>query len=188
VGRVFADKGLHHAIRTSKLSGIPLKIAVKIEGPESRAFFDAEVKPHLDGRNVEFLVELGDGDKLQLLGGALGTAFPITWPEPFGLVMIESLACGTPVLARPFGAVPEVLRDGVTGFVETDVDLLARRTLDLASLSRAACRQWVAERFSLGRMIQEHIDIYRSIAGKARVVRAPRRRRNFLHPVQRPAV
>jgi glycosyltransferase involved in cell wall biosynthesis len=189
LGRIFWDKRPDLAIRIAKQAGIPLKIAAKIEGPESQAYFDAHVRPHVDGRNVEYLGEIGEREKDELLGGALGLVFPIDWPEPFGLVMAESLACGTPVLARPLGAVPELLRDGVTGFASLDPDQLARRVADLERIDRAGCRRWAEERFSLRRMTEDYIDVYRSLTGTGRVARsvgggrAGRHRRHLLHSV-----
>ncbi len=187
LGRIFPDKGPHRAIQIARAAGIPLKIAAKIEGPESQAYFDAEIKPTIDGTSVEFIGEISEHEKSGFLGNALGTLFPIDWPEPFGLVMIESLACGTPVLARPCGATPEVLRDGVTGWSSMDVSHLAKRALDLETLDRPRCRQWVEEHFSLQRMTEAYIDVYRKLSHARVHGNTSRHRRDFLHPIERTA-
>ncbi len=168
LGRIFPDKRPEWAIEIAHRSGVPLKIAAKIEGPQSQAYFDSCIRPHVDGKNVEYVGEISESEKNDFLGKALALVFPIDWPEPFGLVMIESLACGTPVLARPFGAVPEVLRSGLTGFVDADIRELAQRVRDLDRISRARCRSWVEERFSIRRMTEDYIDVYRSLLGSRR--------------------
>jgi glycosyltransferase involved in cell wall biosynthesis len=164
LGRIAPDKGPERAIAIAKKAGIPLKIAAKVEGGSSQEFFDHAIRPHIDGRSVEFLGEIGDSEKNAFLGGALALCFPIQWPEPFGLVMIEALACGTPVLAHPRGSVPEVLRHGETGFIAEGVDELARLARELPALSRRTCRDRFEERFSLGRMTEDYCDVYRSFA------------------------
>jgi glycosyltransferase involved in cell wall biosynthesis len=160
LGRISPEKRPDLAIEIAKMSGIPLKIAAKIEPGKDRDYHDAKIAPQIDGRFIEYVGEISESEKSDFLGGALGLAFPIDWPEPFGLVMIESLACGTPVLARPFGSVPEILEDGVTGFIRSDIGELARRALELASLDRHRCRQEVATRFSIERMTREHLEVY----------------------------
>jgi glycosyltransferase involved in cell wall biosynthesis len=199
LGRIAADKRPDWAIEIAHRAGVPLKIAAKIEGKDMQDYFDTHVKPHLDGRNVEYVGEISDHEKSEFLGNALGLTFPIDWPEPFGLVMIESLACGTPVLARPIGAASEVLKDGVTGYIHLDIQELARRVRDLESIDRAGCRQWVEKGFSLQRMTEDYINVYRQLAGSsagraARPAERPferrrshRYRRNFVHSVQRVA-
>jgi glycosyltransferase involved in cell wall biosynthesis len=164
LGRMSLDKRPDWAIDIAQRSGVPLKMAAKIEGAADQAYFDHFVKPRIDGKFIEYVGEISDAEKSEFLGNALGLVFPIDWPEPFGLVMVESLACGTPVLARPCGAAPEVLADGVTGFVNADVEELARRVKDLARIDRRQCRQWVEEKFSLKRMTEEYIHVYRQLA------------------------
>src|SRR5207253_2285914 len=119
LGRVSPEKGLDRAIRIARRAGIPLRIAAKIEVSD-RAYFEAEVEPLLDGPGVEFVGEIGERDKAEFLGGARALLFPIDWPEPFGVVMIEAMACGTPVIAYPRGSVTEVLREGVSGWIVPD--------------------------------------------------------------------
>jgi glycosyltransferase involved in cell wall biosynthesis len=198
LGRMSLDKRPDWAIDIAQRAGIPLKMAAKIEGAADQAYFDSQVRPRIDGRFIEYVGEIGESEKSDFLGNAAAMVFPIDWPEPFGLVMLESLACGTPVLARPCGSVPEVLRDGVTGFVDESVERLADRVKDLGRIDRRACRRWVEQGFSLKRMTEEYIDVYRNLAeGRdargadvidfAGVIhhRADRRRRDLLHPVQR---
>jgi glycosyltransferase involved in cell wall biosynthesis len=194
LGRMSLDKRPDWAIDIAQRAGIPLKMAAKIEGAADQQYFDRYVKPRIDGKFIEYVGEICEAEKSEFLGNALAMVFPIDWPEPFGLVMLESLSCGTPVLARPCGSVPEVLRDGVTGFVDADVARLADRVKDLGKIDRARCRRWVEQGFSLKRMTEEYIDVYRNLAARERPLasiidleelRADRRRRNLVHPLQR---
>jgi glycosyltransferase involved in cell wall biosynthesis len=186
LGRMSREKRPDWAIEIARRSGIPLKMAAKIEGARDREFFEARVRPEIDGRFIDYVGEITEGEKSAFLGDALAMVFPIDWPEPFGLVMLEALACGTPVLARPCGSVPEILRDGVTGFVDPDIGVLARKAADAGRLDRGACRRWVEERFSLKRMTEEYIHVYRRLAAlRGTRGRSDRRRRNLLHPLQR---
>lgn len=172
LGRITFEKRPDLAIKIAKKAGIPLKIAAKIDEGPDQIYFETHIQPHLDGKNVEYLGEISESEKSDFLGNSLGLTFPIDWPEPFGLVMIESLACGTPVLARPLGSVPEILKDGVTGYVDLNVDRLAARAKDLESINRITCRQWVQDRFSVERMVEDHLNVYH---------RAIVDRRNLLH-------
>ena len=193
LGRIGPEKRPEWAIEMARLAGVPLKIAAKIEGKEGQDYYDAFVRPHVDGRQIEYVGEISEGEKSEFLGGAFALAFPIDWPEPFGLVMVEALACGTPVLARPCGAAGEILRDGVTGFLDLDIRQLARRVADLPSIDRLGCRRWAETRFSLQRMIEDYIHVYRNLSDSDRArsqSRAPRHgsyhhRWNLLHPFQR---
>jgi glycosyltransferase involved in cell wall biosynthesis len=185
LGRINVEKRPEWAIEIALRSGVPLKIAAKIEGKQSQDYYDTFIKPHVDGKFIEYVGEISETEKSEFLGNALAMTFPIDWPEPFGLVVMESLACGTPVLARPCGAVPEILRDGVTGFVNTNIQALAAHVNDIPKISRRACREWVEKRFSYQRMTEDYIDVYRHIAAKR--YRADRHRWNFLHPLQRTA-
>jgi len=163
LGRICPEKRPEWAIQIAQQSGIPLKIAAKIEGKAGRDWYDQKIKPHVDGRFIEFIGEISDREKGEFLGNALGLAFPIDWPEPFGLVMIESLACGTPVLARPCGSVTEVLSHGRTGFIASDIRELGRLARELPALSRANCRREAEVRFSLTRMTEDYLNAYRRI-------------------------
>jgi glycosyltransferase involved in cell wall biosynthesis len=162
LGRMTPDKGVCEAIRIARDAGMPLRIGAKMrEGPE-REFFEAEVRPGLGG-DIEYLGELGHSDKVALLGSARALLNPIQWPEPFGLVMVEALACGTPVLVHPRGAAPEIVDEGVTGHLPVDHDGMVARVADLEAIDRRACRAAVEERFSLDRMVDDHIDLFEDV-------------------------
>lgn len=163
LGRIDPEKRPDWAIEVARKAGVPLKIAAKVEGKKGREYFESRVAPHVDGRFIEFIGEISESEKGAFLGGALATVFPVDWPEPFGLVPIESLAFGTPVLARPCGAVPEILKDGVTGFVDPSLDRLAEAVGRIGSVDRRGCREWFEKRFSLERMTEEYIDVYRQL-------------------------
>lgn len=162
LGRMSPDKGVHTAARVARAAGVPLKIAAKMNEPAERAYFDALVAPLL-GSDVEFIGEVGGHEKLALLGGARCLLNPIAWPEPFGMVMIEALACGTPVLGTPMGSVPEIVDDEVTGFIGASEDDLAHALLRLGELDRAACRRAAGVRFSAERMAAEHVRFYQAV-------------------------
>lgn len=164
LGRMCAEKGVRTAIQVAHRAGVPLRIAAKMSEPAELAYFEAFVRPLLGG-NVEYLGELNGAEKAELLGGALCLLNPIEWPEPFGMVMVEALACGTPVVATPMGAAPEIVADGVTGFIREGIAALATAVLASTAIDRAACRSAVCEHFSADRMVAEHIALYRSIAG-----------------------
>jgi glycosyltransferase involved in cell wall biosynthesis len=162
LGRMAASKGVDVAARAARAAGVRLLIAAKMREPQERAYFDTQVRPLL-GDDVEYVGEVGHDDKLRLLTGATALVNPIRWPEPFGMVMIEALACGTPVLAFAAGAAPEIVDHGRTGYLCTDEADLANK-LELApNLSRAACRQAVAERFSATRMVADHVRLYQRL-------------------------
>jgi glycosyltransferase involved in cell wall biosynthesis len=141
-----------------------LKIAAKIDSVD-RAYFEEHVAPLLDTRFVEYLGEIGEEDKPEFLGNAHALLFPIDWPEPFGLVMIEALACGTPVVAYRHGAVPEVIEDGVTGFIVDSLDEAVRATARVAALDRRRCRRVFEDRFTAERMAGDYVTIYGQLAG-----------------------
>jgi glycosyltransferase involved in cell wall biosynthesis len=164
LGRISRDKGVEEAIRIAQQSGRALKIAAKVDDAEAR-YYREVVKPMLDeaGSLVEFLDEIGEKEKDDFLGKAYALLFPIDWPEPFGLVMIEAMACGTPVIAYPRGSVPEVMEDGVTGFVVEGLDQAVRAVERVGSLDRKACRRVFEERFTSARMAQDYVRIYRQL-------------------------
>lgn len=184
LGRITVEKRPEWAIQIAKRAGVPLKIAAKIEGRQSQDYFDALVRPHLDGKNIEYVGEISELEKSEFLGNALGLVFPIDWPEPFGLVVVEALACGTPVLARPCGAMPELLEPGVTGFCSWDINVLSEKVADLKSIDRRRCREWVETHFSLKRMTEDYINVYRQLTGIAQT-KSYRHRRDILHSVER---
>jgi glycosyltransferase involved in cell wall biosynthesis len=170
------DKGAEQAISVARRAGIPLVLAAKMREPAERRFFEERVRPLL-GPGVEWVGEVGGDEKRDLLAGAVALLNPIQWDEPFGLVMIESLACGTPVLATRRGAAPEIVDDGVTGFLG-DEDALVAATGRLGDLDRDACRAAVTDRFSTSRMVDGHLDLFARIlaareAGRRTAARRP---------------
>lgn len=167
IGRIAPIKGTHTAIAVAKKAGIPLKIAGEVQ-PLFRDYFEREVKPHIDGKFIEFIGQADLAAKNELLCNSLAMVFPIHWDEPFGLVMIESMACGTPVLALPGGSVPEVVKDGVSGYVCRDVDDMARRAKEVSSISPHLVRQYVEEFFSLDRMVNDYHQMYSRIVGTSK--------------------
>jgi glycosyltransferase involved in cell wall biosynthesis len=164
LGRMTAEKGAREAALVSHRTGVPLKIAAKCREPSEQEYFDEHVRP-LVGGPVEYLGEIDTSDKCELLGGALALLNPIQWAEPFGLVMVEALACGTPVLSFRAGAAPEIIRHGCTGFLCNDVTDMAAKVERLGEIDRANCRSDVEVRFSASRMVAEHLDLYRDVLG-----------------------
>ena len=140
-------------------AGIPLKIAAKMSEPEERAYFEAMVRPLL-GSDVTYIGEVDRQTKLELLGGAECLLNPIAWPEPFGMVMIEALACGTPVLTTRLGAAPEIVEDGTVGFLRSDEGGLVTALGRVHEIDRTACRERIEERFSVELMVENHIAVY----------------------------
>lgn len=162
LGRFSPEKGPHHAISIAKQAGWCLKMAGKIDRVD-RKFFEQEIAPHIDGKQIQYLGEVNHEEKAKLLGNAAITLFPITWQEPFGLVMIESMATGTPVIATNMGSVPEVVNHGVTGFVcETHQDMASMIPKAL-QLNRHSCRKDVEDRFTVSKMVDGYEAIYRQI-------------------------
>ncbi|MGH9064796.1 MAG: glycosyltransferase family 4 protein [Acidimicrobiales bacterium] len=162
LGRMCPEKGVEGAIRVARRAGVPLRIAAKMSEAAEERYFDQQVRPHLGG-GIEYVGEVGGTDKLALLGGATCLLNPVSWPEPFGMVMVEALACGTPVVATPMGAVPEIVDDGVTGFVCAGEAALAEAVAGAAELDRELCRKAVTARFSADRMVDDHLALYRSV-------------------------
>ncbi len=159
LSRMTPEKGVHRAIAIARAAGVQLRIAAKMREQHEREYFDEFVRPHL-GDDVIYLGELGAADKRELLGGAAALLNPIGWPEPFGMAMVEALACGTPVIGCPQGAAPEIVLDGVTGFLSDDDDELAVRLREVHRIDRAACRQRVADCFSAESMVEGHLRVY----------------------------
>ena len=166
LGRIAPIKGTHLAIQVAKKSGIPLKIAGEVQ-PIFRDYFESEIKPHIDGKFIEFVGEVDLAEKNELLGNSLAMLFPIQWDEPFGLVMIEAMACGTPVLALPGGAVEEVVRDGISGFICQDVDEMAERAAVVPeTFNPRTVRHYCQQHFSVDRMVADYITLYQELAGE----------------------
>lgn len=159
VGRIAPSKRPDRAIEIARGAGMPLKIAAKVDDV-FLDYFKETVEPHVDGHDIEFLGEVADPDKQELYGGATALLFPIDWNEPFGLVMIESMACGTPVIAWDMGSVPEVVDEGVTGFRVHSVKDAVRALSGVGALDRAAIRKIFDERFTATRMAREYVDLY----------------------------
>jgi glycosyltransferase involved in cell wall biosynthesis len=163
LGRVSPEKGLDKAVEIARLAGMPLRVAAKIY-PEERPYYEQVIEPMFRASPwVEFVGEVGGASKDAFLGGAFALLFPIEWAEPFGLVMIESLACGTPVVAFRRGSVPEVMTDGVTGFVVDDVPGAVEAVRATAGLDRRACRRAFVERFGVARMTRDYQAVYRRL-------------------------
>jgi len=167
LGRMHPDKGVASACRIAREAGLQLLIAAKMRERFERDYFDAEVRPLL-GAGVEYIGEVGGQEKWSLLGDALCLLNPIEWPEPFGLVMIEALACGTPVVTTPMGSVPEIVVDGVTGVLGSAAEL-GLRVPDAKGLDRRHCREAALARFTSDRMVDDHLDLYERIAAGASV-------------------
>jgi len=170
LGRISPEKGVEQAIAIAQRVGMPLKIAAKVDRAD-REYFQEEVQPLLKHSLVEYIGEVGGDNKDAFLGQASALLFPIDWPEPFGLVMIEAMACGTPVIAYSRGSVPEVLEQGVTGWIVEGLEEAVQAVERVPALSRARCRQVFEERFSASRMAQDYVKLYRQLlaprAGRA---------------------
>lgn len=166
LGRLAPIKGTHIAIEVAKKAGIPLKIAGEVQ-PVYQDYFDQEVKPHLDGKFIDYVGEVDLAGKNELLGNSFAMLFPIQWDEPFGLVMIEAMACGTPVLALPGGSVPEVIRDGVSGYCCQTPEEMALRACNLpGQLKPVSVRQYCQQYFSLERMVADYLGLYQEMVGE----------------------
>jgi glycosyltransferase involved in cell wall biosynthesis len=162
VGRVAPEKRVDRAIEIAKRVGLPLRIAAKVDAVD-REYFENVIEPLLRDPLVEYVGEIGDGEKQEFLGNARVLLFPIDWPEPFGLVMIEAMACGTPVIAFRGGSVPEVLDDGVTGFIVDDLDDAVAAAARIGKLSRRRCREIFEQRFTSERMARDYVELYATL-------------------------
>lgn len=161
LGRMVACKGAHTAIEVARRTGIPLKIAGEIQ-PLFRDYWEARIRPHVDGRLVEYVGEADLAVKNDLLGSAVALLVPIEWEEPFGLVMIEAMACGAPVLAFRRGSVPEIVSNGVSGWICRDVDEMTRRAAS-PGIPAATCRRYMVDRFSAARMARDYARAYQEL-------------------------
>jgi glycosyltransferase involved in cell wall biosynthesis len=165
LGRINPEKGPHVAIRWARSAGLKLRIAAKVPRGENR-FFKEQIEPLLDGQNVEFIGEVDDKNKAAFLGSAKALLFPINWPEPFGLVMVEAMACGTPVIALPCGSVPEIIADGETGFIVRNDDEALEAISRISGLERARVRSEFERRFSVRRMAEDYLRCYADLAAQ----------------------
>jgi glycosyltransferase involved in cell wall biosynthesis len=168
LGRFAREKGPHFAIDAARRAGVPLRMGGGVH-PVDREFFELEVRPRLrnGAGGIAWLGELSHAPKVSLLGGARAMLFPIAWEEPFGLVMIESMLVGTPVIGFPRGSVSEVIEDGVTGYIVQDVDEMARRIREIGSFDLSRCRERACERWSSLRMAREHEALYERILSRS---------------------
>jgi glycosyltransferase involved in cell wall biosynthesis len=162
LGRTSPEKGLDRAIEIAKRTEMPLKIAAKIDKADAD-YFEAVIKPLLNTSLIEFIGEIGYPEKNDFLGNATGLLFPINWPEPFGLVMIEAMACGTPIIAFNNGSVPEIMRNDVTGFVVNDMAKAVQGVHNLSSIDRRGVRSHFEECFSVERMAEDYLQIYKRL-------------------------
>ncbi len=165
LGRMSPEKGPHLAIAIAKQSGLPLKMAGKIDVVD-KDFFEEQIQPHLDGEQIEYIGETNHEDKVSLLGNALATLFPITWQEPFGLVMIESMVTGTPVIAINLGSAGEVIAEGKTGFVCDTVEDCVQAVEKVKTLNRQDCHNHVLENFTAEKMTDQYEALYQKILTK----------------------
>ena len=169
LGRICPEKRLDRAIQIASALGMPLKIAAKVD-PADRAYFHSQIEHLLHQPGIEYIGEIGDQDKAEFLGNAYAYLFPIDWPEPFGLTMIEAMRCGTPVVAFNCGSVPEVMVDGVTGFIVNSVEEAVAAVRRCSLLDRTACRQVFQERFTSGRMADEYVALYEKVARRHKAI------------------
>jgi glycosyltransferase involved in cell wall biosynthesis len=172
LGRISPEKRVDRAIRIAGKAGMKLKIAAKVDNAD-KEYYDSQIKPLIQGNpDVEFIGEINDAQKPEFLSGAHALIFPINWPEPFGLVMIEAMACGTPVIAFNCGSVPEVMDEGVTGFVVDTIDQAVTAVGKIHTLDRARVRATFDRRFTARRMAEDYLDLYEELAQPARRLHA----------------
>jgi glycosyltransferase involved in cell wall biosynthesis len=172
LGRISPEKGVDRAIKIAGKAGLKLKIAAKVDNAD-KEYYDIKIKPLIQGNpDVEFIGEINDAQKPEFLSGAHALIFPINWPEPFGLVMIESMACGTPVIAFNCGSVPEVIDPGLTGFIVNDIDEAAAAVGKIHTLDRGRVRATFDRRFTARRMAEDYVDLYETLAQPARLLHA----------------
>jgi glycosyltransferase involved in cell wall biosynthesis len=162
LGRIAPEKGIDRAIHIARAAGVPLKVAAKVDRVD-REYFEELIEPLIDGTSVEYIGEITDSEKSEFLSGATALLVPIDWPEPFGLVMIEAMACGTPVIAFNRGSVPEIIEDGINGFIVEDEQGAIGAAYRLSELSRKEIRARFEARFTARRMAQDYLAVYRSL-------------------------
>jgi glycosyltransferase involved in cell wall biosynthesis len=168
LGRISPEKRVDRAIEIARRAGMPLKIAAKIDKAD-REYYESTIKPLMRDPNVEFIGEIGEHEKSEFLGNAYAYLFPIDWPEPFGLTMIEAMACGTPTIAFNCGSVKEVMQEGLTGFIVEDMDQAVAAVAKISTIERTACRNIFEKRYTAARMAEEYVEIYQSMATPAAV-------------------
>jgi len=166
LGRISPEKRVDRAIEIARRVGMPIRIAAKIDAVD-KEYFDSEIRKLLDDPLVEYIGEIGEFEKSDFLGNAYALLFPIDWPEPFGLAMIEAMACGTPVVAYRMGSVPEILDEGITGYLVDNLDDAVKAVHRICSLDRRICREVFEQRFSVRRMCLDYFDLYTHLHGRA---------------------
>ncbi len=164
VGRICPEKGLHYAIEVAKKSGLPLIIAAKYEPEINKAYFEEKIKPHLSSR-IQWIGEVNQEERNALFSQALASLHPVTWPEPFGLTIIEAMACGTPVIAFNQGSIPEVIQHNRTGCIVDTVDEMVQAVSRIHFISRETCREYARNTFNVRRMVNGYERIYRHLIG-----------------------
>src|ERR1700681_2608481 len=162
LGRISPEKRLDRAIEIAKRAGMHLKVAAKIDNAD-RVYYESTIKPLMGDPNIEFIGEIGEDEKSEFLGNAYAYLFPIDWPEPFGLTMIEAMACGTPTIAFNCGSVPEVITQGVTGLIVNNMEEAVDAVAEVSALNRAACRQEFEAQFTASRMARDYVKLYEAI-------------------------
>jgi glycosyltransferase involved in cell wall biosynthesis len=170
LGRMSPDKGAHRAVAVAMELELPLKLAGKMQDPKEKEYFSTYVEPHLGLHGMEYLGEVPHGTKVELLQDARATLFPIEWEEPFGLVMIESMACGTPVIATRWGAVPEVIEHGRSGIIVDNYRQMAAALEQADAIDPMECRRYVEESFSAERMVQDYVAAYEAALDRSAAV------------------
>jgi glycosyltransferase involved in cell wall biosynthesis len=176
LGRISPEKCPDQAIELAKRVGIPLRIAAKVD-PADRAYFERVVEPLLDHPLVEFVGEVTDAQKNDFIGNALALVCPYDWPEPFGLVLIEAMACGTPVLAYRRGSIPEVIEHGVTGLISENLAEMTRQVEGIPLIDRRRCRQVFEERFTVEQMVRNYVQTYHQVLNEPQLFPGQKDRR-----------
>jgi glycosyltransferase involved in cell wall biosynthesis len=166
LGRISREKRVDRAIETARRAGMKLRIAAKVDAAD-RKYFESEIESLLTQPHVEFVGEIGEREKCDFLGNARALLFPIDWPEPFGLVMIEAMSCGTPCIAWRAGSVPEIVTEGTNGFIVDSIDQAVAAVHRASLLDRERVRSSFLERFTAERMTRDYLEIYRRLAAHA---------------------
>jgi glycosyltransferase involved in cell wall biosynthesis len=167
IGRFSPEKRADRAIEIARRAGLPLKLAAKVDAVD-KAYFESRIKPLLDDPLIEYIGEIGEDEKDEFLGNAYALLFPIDWPEPFGLVMIESMACGTPVIAYRNGSVEEVMEEGRSGFMVSTLAEAVKAVRRVADLDRAECRRVFERRFTAAQMAADYVRVYERVIATSR--------------------
>ncbi len=168
LGRISPEKGTHLAIKLAKETGWKLVIAAKVDKVDLD-YYEKQIKPHIDGKQIVYIGEVGHKAKVELLKNSHALIHAVTWPEPFGLTMAESMACGTPVLALNMGSIPEVIKDGETGYIEENIDDLIKKVKDIGKIDRYACRKHLEDNFSDRRMVENYIKTYKKLIDSPKI-------------------